>query len=333
MCSGRGGVDNRKPGQAPLLEAAPVTYRLTGEGSSQAQWVPIAQAQIKELCKAQREFSRESEYFRGLLRSVLAQGDLVPADLWALFSSLLSPMEFRVWAAEWGREVGEVLSMLWGSPSTSHDAEGTVLGIDHLIGTGVWASGATQARVLFPNQLLESCRAAERAFYKLPAATSQVEAEEVRQGPQEPYLAFVERLHRFVSAQVPGGREREELLRQMAYLNDNSACKEAIRSLPLSPRPTVEQMIEVCARKVPLQDPQYRQKRVSVAFAEFPAKECSDAEAATASAPSTPGTGRRTTATHPCHLCGQMGHWMPQCPLRWKFLEFRNKEEEKGEGD
>ncbi|XP_063005683.1 uncharacterized protein LOC134414660 [Melospiza melodia melodia] len=239
-----GGVDDQRPEPVPLLEAAPVSYTLTGEGSSLAQWVPLAPARIKELCKAQKDYSRESEYFRGLLRNALAQGDLVPADLRALFSSLTGPMEFRIWVKEWKREIVEALPDLWGNPATSHDADGLLVQEEQLLGEGQWANGAAEARALFSQHLTESAQAAERAFFKLATVTSQWEEDEVRQGAQEPYLAFIERLYRFVEAQVSGDRERESMLRKMAYYNANAECRKAIRTLPRTPRPTVEAMME-----------------------------------------------------------------------------------------
>ncbi|XP_074397653.1 uncharacterized protein LOC141729178 [Zonotrichia albicollis] len=331
LCSGGGG-GSRKPEQAPLLEAALVTYHLGERGNTQAQWVPIAQAQIIELCKAQSDHSRESEYFRGLLRPVVSQGNLVPADLRALFSSLLRPVEFRVWAGEWRRQIVEVLPTLWENPSTSHDTEGLAISEDHLVGTGQWASGAAQAKALFTEQLRETGKAAERAFYKLATITSQLEEEEIRQSTQEPYLEFIERLYRFVEAQGPGEREREEMLRQMAYYNANTACRRAIRSLPRNPQPTVEMMIEVCAKTVPLQDPKACPKRASVAFAEYPTSEDTDAKAATATRPMTPGSGRRMTAAHPCHLCGKVGYWLPQCPMKQDRKRTEEKDHPNGSG-
>ncbi|XP_063008245.1 uncharacterized protein LOC134416013 [Melospiza melodia melodia] len=304
--------------------AAPVSYTLTGEGSSLAQWVPLAPARIKELCKAQKDYSRESEYFRGLLRNALAQGDLVPADLRALFSSLTGPMEFRIWVKEWKREIVEALPDLWGSPATSHDADGLLVQEEQLLGEGQWANGAAQARALFSQHLTVSAQAAERAFFKLATVTSQWEEDEVRQGAQEPYLAFIERLYRFVEAQVSGDRERESMLRKMAYYNANAECRKAIRTLPRTPRPTVEAMMEAVVAHVPLP---VRPRRNSVAFADLPEPEPFDLEAAPAAGPPTPGPSRRTSDTHPCHLCGEIGHWMPQCPMRLDYLNYRKQRE------
>ncbi|XP_037980918.1 endogenous retrovirus group K member 113 Gag polyprotein-like [Motacilla alba alba] len=320
-----GGVDRGdfSTGTPPLITAAPVSYIKEGEGPTRAQWTPFPHSTIKELCKAQREFSRESEYFRGLLRASLLETNVVPADLRMLFSCLLNPTEFLVWEEAWKKGIRDILPDLWENTQTATTPSGEAVCTDLLVGLGNWADGATQARVTPRQALRESAKVAERAFLALKPAAPALTFSKICQGPDEPFIVFVERLRRAIDQQVQAESARLEILTEVANANANTACKAAILSLPLDPPPTIQKMIEVCQRKVPSilrEDPGARTPTRRVSFAE-----AADLGGDVMAAQRTPAPPRRPSQGQ-CHLCGDPGHWMPDCPLRSQFYDFRRRQ-------
>ncbi|RMC07062.1 hypothetical protein DUI87_16516 [Hirundo rustica rustica] len=98
----------------------------------------------------------------------------------------------------------------------------------------------------------------------------------------------------------------------MALADANEWCRAAILSLSTEPAPTLHDMLQVCARKVPfITAHQNHNSRVKT-----PQKAAAD----TVLPMARPPPKRRTT----CLLCNQAGHRASQCPLKKKFLDFRN---------
>ncbi|TRZ06853.1 hypothetical protein HGM15179_020254 [Zosterops borbonicus] len=71
----------------------------------------------------------------------------------------------------------------------------------------------------------------------------------IMQGPNEPYVQFVEKLTQAIKLQVQKEHAREEVLEEMAFSNMNERCHAAILSLPLKPPPTLQHILEVCEQK------------------------------------------------------------------------------------
>ncbi|XP_064263337.1 protein Shroom3-like [Passer domesticus] len=325
-----GGAEGHIP-EPPVLSAAPVTYQPGMGGGNQPQWSPFPHHSIKELCKAQKDFSRESEYFRGILRATLSDTVVTPADLRRLFSCLLNPTEFLVWEKHWQREIGKILPSLRENQVTATDLQGGVLTTDHLCGTGAWQDGQAQAWYVPVEALKEGAKAAERAFFTLRSLVAPLTSYmKIIQESNEPFLSFVERLRRAIETQVHDESIKRGILTEVAATNANPACKAAILSLPLDPPPTLDQMLDVCDRKLaiiagePDQQPRAPARRVAATDLE----EVTTAAAAPSRQPNTPKLQPRTDA--PCHLCNQSGHWMPDCPLRREFYEFKKKHRPQG---
>ncbi|XP_071304702.1 endogenous retrovirus group K member 5 Gag polyprotein-like [Agelaius tricolor] len=290
---------------------------------------------MKELCKAQKEFGRESEYFRGILQATLSEAAVTPADLRRVFSCFLNPTEQVLWEGAWRKEILRILPSLWDSPNSGLDADGGVLSVDHLLGTGNWADGPSQARAIPLEALQQTAKAAEKAFLGLRAAAPQVPYSRVLQGAEEPFLEFVERLRKSINYQVEGESVRAELLKEVAFLNANPACRDAINSLPLEPPPALRAMLEVCGKKVLVPSsagtPQVINSRPKQPFRPSVAavEETPSPDCCPASRPSPqPALPTSTQPAAPCHLCGKIGHWMPQCPLRKEFHEFKRGQRE-----
>ncbi|RMC12976.1 hypothetical protein DUI87_10505 [Hirundo rustica rustica] len=101
----------------------------------------------------------------------------------------------------------------------------------------------------------------------------------------------------------------------MALADADEQCKAAILSLSIELAPTLHDMLQVCARKIPfIKAHQNHSSRV---------KPLQKAAAADTVLPvlrvPRPLPKRRT-----CLLCDQAGHWASQCLLKKQFLDFRN---------
>ena len=198
-------------------------------------WEPLSHQTIKELCKAQKEFGRESEYFHGLLEANLSGAVMMPYDLRQLFSCLLSSAEFLLWKAAWEKEPRRLLPALLQSSDTAVDADNQALTMDHLSGEGEWALAPKQTQSL-PLEVLQQVKElAGKAFLGLRPDAPMESYSRVQQQPTESFLRFVERLTRAVELQVRQPAAREEVITEMAMANANSQCKAAILRLPLDP--------------------------------------------------------------------------------------------------
>ncbi|XP_036251866.1 endogenous retrovirus group K member 24 Gag polyprotein-like [Molothrus ater] len=319
---GGGGAKGREPEPAMVPSAAPVVYQPEAGGGVRRQWVPLSHSQIRELVKAQKEYGRESEYFRGVLEATLSEAEITPFDVRRLFTCLLNPSERVMWEAAWRRGVTEALPSLWSQPQSGVDFTGRPLAIDQLLGTGDWEDGYSQASTLPREALKASAAAAEKAFLLLPGGAPPTAFSRIFQGPDEAFLDFVEKLRKAIEHQVSDEGARSTILREVASSNANQACRDAILSLPLHPAPQMADMLEVCARKVPLLTTRDSEKRriqpPRVAAAEEPSTEQGVAAAVS------------SKSSAPCHLCGRTGHWMPDCPLRAEFYKFKREQGQLG---
>lgn len=309
----------------PSLPHQSPTPPTVGGGRPETQWSPISQQVIEDSCKAQKEFGRESEFFQGLLKATLSSAEYVPADLRTLFSCLIIQAVFLVWESTWKREIRALLPDLWANQDTSIDIDGTIITVDHLCGVGDWDSGPKQADNIPQEALKLSTKAAEKAFFKLKPSDPVINYLCIKQEPFESFVRLIDRLHRAVDLQVPYEGLRRGIITEIAKQNANEACKNVILSLPLDPEPMLQNMLEVCARKVitPTRDHQEPlpppNRTVSIAEATL-----------LHSTRRFPGLPRGPQKDPSCHLCQQKGHWAQQCPMRDDFLKFKNQQQGRG---
>ncbi|RMC18007.1 hypothetical protein DUI87_04883 [Hirundo rustica rustica] len=110
---------------SPVPSVSPVVYKGSRGGHNvRAVHHPFSQATIRDLCKAHRDYGRDSPYFRGLLRSDLEAAVVIPADLRQLLSCLLDSTEFKLWEAAWRQLLREALPSLLTDPETAIDENG-----------------------------------------------------------------------------------------------------------------------------------------------------------------------------------------------------------------
>ncbi|XP_031977765.1 endogenous retrovirus group K member 5 Gag polyprotein-like [Corvus moneduloides] len=298
-----------------------------------ASWEPLSHQTVKELCKAQKEFGRESKYFRGLLQANLSGAVTTPFDLRQLFSCLLSSAEFLLWKLAWERELRRLLPVLLQGSDTAVDADNQALTMDHLSGEGEWALVPKQAQGL-PLEVLQRVKElAGKAFLDLRPDAPVESYSRVRQQPTESFLRFVERLTRAVELQVRQPAAREEVIVEMAMANANPQCKAAILSLPLDPPPTIQAMLEVCAAKAPHLQPAGSDKQRPRGMASVRAatpRPAADQRRTTGQGVRPPSKNARRQpqqqTRNTCFLCNQPGHWTKDCPLKREFHQFKKEQ-------
>ncbi|RMB92730.1 hypothetical protein DUI87_30876 [Hirundo rustica rustica] len=108
---------------------------------------------------------------------------------------------------------------------------------------------------------------------------------------------------------------QEQVLEEMVLTNANEWCKAAILSLSIEPAPTLHDMLQGRARKIPfIKAHQSHSSRVK------PPQKAAAANTVPPVPVPWPPPKRGTT----CLLCDQAGHWVSQCPLKKQFLDFRD---------
>ncbi|RMC21363.1 hypothetical protein DUI87_02225 [Hirundo rustica rustica] len=231
---------------------SPVVYKGSRGGHNvRAVHHPFSQATIRDLCKAHRDYGRDSPYFRGLLRSDLEAAVVIPADLRQLFSCLMDSTEFKLWEAAWRQLLREALPSLLTDPETAIDENGNALTLEQLMGEGRWTDPTDQASSV-PIKALQTIREhAVTAFFSMVPDGLVIPYYKIVQGTKEAFTKFVEQLTRAIEVQVSEVAVREGILREMVFANANNLCRTAILSLPLDPPPTLQDMLRVCQLKVP----------------------------------------------------------------------------------
>ncbi|RMC20792.1 hypothetical protein DUI87_01644 [Hirundo rustica rustica] len=164
------------PPSSLIPTLAPVTYQSSRGGqNTKAIYHPFPQATIRDLCKAPKEYGKDSPYFRGLLKADLSGAETLPADSKQLFSCLLNSTEYRLWEGAWKQLLRDALPGLLDNIETMVDGHGNPLTFEHLVGEGQWMEATDQA-ALYPKCL--------------------------NVGQSESFTDFVEKLSRAIEVQV-----------------------------------------------------------------------------------------------------------------------------------
>ncbi|XP_063281325.1 endogenous retrovirus group K member 8 Gag polyprotein-like [Prinia subflava] len=305
---GREPEDNSDGNQEVHLSAAPVTYRKArGGGEPKPNWQPFSQTIIRDLCKAHKEFGRESPYFRGLLQADLAAATTLPADLKQLFSCLMTPAEFELWLAAFRQALREELPHL---PLPAIDEGGNPLTVELLGGEGSFESPQIQALLIPPAVLPRVRDLACKAFFTMQPRAPLPPFTQIRQGDTESFVDFVDKMTRALEIQVTDGLARKRILEEIVFANANNVCKQAILSLPPEPPRTLQVMLQVCQQKVP-----FLLQHMTTASKQG-TRQVHAAEDATLRRPQArkPAASNPARARVECYLCHEKGHFVSQCP-------------------
>lgn len=105
-------------------------------------WNPFEAQSLKELCKAQKKYGRESLSFKTILQAIFSTTVMIPHNVKNIFSCLLSPSEFQLWLADWRKQLTDLLPILL------QDQANVGLTMDHLLGEGLLSKPQEQARTI-----------------------------------------------------------------------------------------------------------------------------------------------------------------------------------------
>lgn len=236
-----------KEGDGDLVSKFTVRTVQCGRRGVNPRWEPIACGEVKELWKASQEHGRESSYLRKLMLATFSAHVLTPRDIKYIMTTLLSPSEYALWEMTWKRLLNQLLKDYAGDQTRV--ATGAVLTIDHLAGEGAYMNQNDQAENLPQAVINDIKEAARKALLQVPDGSKpSLYFGDIKQGPSEPYMKFLDRLNLVLDQQFVLDRAREEVFKSLAVENANTKCKQILCSLPPEPEPTIAQMIVACYR-------------------------------------------------------------------------------------
>lgn len=275
--------------------AAPVVYNRHGLNP---QWRPFSHNDLKEVTKVFKEYGKDSQYFKNIFSATCTAQPLVPHDIKHVISCLLSSTQFKLWLGLWKEQLTEHLPIITRDPNHAN------LTLDHLCGEGQWSKPQDQANQI-PRAVLEIIwGVAEKVFFTMPSkTTTKISYTDIKQGPTEDFIEFVDRLTAAIEAQIEDQSLHEQLIRDFAKRNANDACKAIIKTLPFKPPPSLLLMTEACMRQVAdLPDSQQKKRESSGRILAHPAnlEETKDNKA----------TDRSQWV---CSRCGKRGHTAKYC--------------------
>lgn len=123
--------------------------------------------------------------------------------------------------------------------------------MDQLAGERAFIDPDQQA-VNLPRPVLNDIEeAARKALMQIPEVNKpQSDFADIRQGPTEPYMTFLDWLRITIDKQVTEDQLWERLLKQLAVVNANPECKKVLCVLPSELEPTIPQIIEAYSKLV-----------------------------------------------------------------------------------
>lgn len=165
-----------------------------------------------------------------------------------LANLLLTPTQYAVFMVQWKKGLENLMAMYAGHANQAPAA----LTVDHLVGEGAHTDPNGQGTL--PREALQGIRAARLAFLRVPDAKTLPQSFiNIKQGPQEPYMQFVDKLKLTLERQINSEQAREIILLKLAVKNTSLDCKQFLKSLPPEPEATLLQMIQACNRLGTLQ--------------------------------------------------------------------------------
>ncbi|KAK4822304.1 hypothetical protein QYF61_013003 [Mycteria americana] len=205
------------------------------------EWTPFQCDLIKELRKTVTVYALNAPFTQSLLEKVMTGHLLTPFDLRQVAAMILTPTQQLLWEQKW-RESCEVATL---SNLGRQDGDSLAgVGIPQLMGTDPLLDPRLQA-TLDPNVLRQSAALALQAMLRLPEVGKPEQLfTSIRQGLEEPYMQFIDRLTDVLDKQIENREAKEALILKLAMENANMDCKKLLQALPVNS--TLVQMIKAC---------------------------------------------------------------------------------------
>lgn len=199
-----------------------------------------------------------------------------------------------LWERHWKKQLKTL------SDNYAADADKPNFTLEQLAGEGDLQKPSDQADTLPKATLQDVAIAAKTSLFLTPDDSTPTQYfSTIKQGIDESFIKFVDRIKDALEKQIESTEARKELLCKLAMSNANEKCKTILRALPLDTEPTIEQMLESCTRHLSTDD------TVAQAVTKGVAEGVSSAYAVIASKDQVR-----------CYHCGDFGHFIKDCPER-----------------
>ncbi|KAK4805325.1 hypothetical protein QYF61_018188 [Mycteria americana] len=272
-------------------EAAGFVFPVRVQDNRPNDWTPFQWDLIKELRKTViTVYGLNAPFTQSLLGNVMTGHLLTPYDSRQVAAMILTPTQRLLWEQKW-KESCEVAALSNLGRQAGDPLAGA--GIPQLMGTDPLLDPRLQAR-LDPNILRQSAALALQAMLRLPEVGKPEQSfTSIRQGLQEPYMQFIDRLRDALDKQIENREAKEALILKLAVENANTDCKKLLQAMPVNS--TLVQMIEACNRVGSIE---HHTAALAGAF--------------TAALK----IGQRVIGDKRCYRCHTIGHLAADCPQR-----------------
>uniref|UniRef100_A0ABM5GDA5 Gag polyprotein n=1 Tax=Pogona vitticeps TaxID=103695 RepID=A0ABM5GDA5_9SAUR len=291
------------PCMFPLIRTPVVNAQ--GQQGYQLRWEALPYAILRELNKSAREDGLQSTYFHGMLEGVHNGHLMLPQDWKDMMRMLLTPAQYVIWDSEFKQ------AALKGQTAA--------ITAEQIYGTGQFAT--IQAQLQLTDQHLNATwLCIQRALRRVPGRSSVTKSfSSIRQGPNEPYTSFVDKLKVAISRQLDNVEAQSELLLKLAYENANADCKKALRGVISKEPYELADMLRACAEvgskahEMALLAVALRGGKGNCFNCKKPGHFKAECRAPGGGACKEGGRQRPQKPSRKCPRCGKGYHWASQC--------------------